>query len=265
MCIRDRRVLEQIVDKDVEGKVFGDSMSRMLTNTFSLNPIPQFIKPMVDIYANKDSFTGTPIETAGLERLSKQERMTDSTSPLAIALGGVSHAAANVLGEGSELSPIQIDYAIKSYLGWLGGTATAASHYAVMPFKDGSYPDANWQDRLSLGFVKSLPARQSSYMTSFYENNTAIQQAYADMRHYAELGQYDKVIEIQQEKGDLLALQKVYDKTSKELAKVRKQVRVITNDTDMDGTSKKEEIDRLTFLESELAQQAEEIRKSVKD
>jgi len=102
-------------------------------------------------------------------------------------------------------------------------------------------------------------------MTSFYENNTAIQQAYADMRHYAELGQYDKVIEIQQEKGDLLALQKVYDKTSKELAKVRKQVRVITNDTDMDGTSKKEEIDRLTFLESELAQQAEEIRKSVKD
>jgi len=259
------RVLEQIVDKDVEGKVFGDSMSRMLTNTFSLNPIPQFIKPMVDIYANKDSFTGAPIETAGLERLSKQERMTDSTSPLAIALGGVSHAAANVLGEGSELSPMQIDYAIKSYLGWLGGTATAASHYAVMPFKDGSYPDANWQDRLSLGFVKSLPARQSSYMTSFYENNTAIQQAYADMRHYAELGQYDKVIEIQQEKGDLLALQKVYDKTSKELAKVRKQVRVITNDTDMDGTSKKEEIDRLTFLESELAQQAESIRKSMKD
>ena len=49
------------------------------------------------------------------------------------------------------------------------------------------------------------------------------------------------------------------------MAKVRKQVRVITNDTDMDGTSKKEEIDRLTFLESELAQQAEEIRKSVKD
>jgi len=236
----------------------------MLSNTFSFNPIPQFIKPMVDIYANKDSFTSAPIETAGMENLSKQMRRTDATSPIAIALGGLSHAVANVTGEGSELSPVQIDYAIRSYLGWLGGTAITASQYAVMPFKEGSYPDANWEDRVSLGFVKSLPSRQSSYMTAFYENNKNIQQAYADMRHYAELGQYDKVIEMQQEKGDLLGLQKVYDKTSKEIAKVRKQVRIITEDPTMTGSMKKDEIDRLTFLESELAQQAESIRLSMR-
>ena len=258
------RTLEQIVDKDVEGKQFGDAMGRMLSNTFSFNPIPQFIKPMVDIYANKDSFTSAPIETAGMENLSKQMRRTDATSPIAIALGGLSHAVANVTGEGSELSPVQIDYAIRSYLGWLGGTAITASQYAVMPFKEGSYPDANWEDRVSLGFVKSLPSRQSSYMTAFYENNKNIQQAYADMRHYAELGQYDKVIEMQQEKGDLLGLQKVYDKTSKEIAKVRKQVRIITEDPTMTGSMKKDEIDRLTFLESELAQQAESIRLSMR-
>jgi len=258
------RTLEQIVDKDVEGKQFGDSLSRMLTNTFSLNPVPQFVKPMVDLYANKDSFTSAPIETAGMEKLSKQMRTTDQTSPIAIALGGVSHAVANVTGQGTELSPVQIDYAIRSYLGWLGGTAIAASQYAVMPFKDGAYPDANWRDRVSLGYIKALPAKESAYMTSFYENNQAIQQAYADMRHYAELGQYDKVIEVQQEKGDLISLQKVYDKTSKEIAKVRQQVRYITNDPEMDGKSKKEEIERLRLLMSDLSQQAESLRKSLK-
>ena len=258
------RTLEQIVDKDVEGKQFGDSLSRMLTNTFSLNPVPQFVKPMVDLYANKDSFTNAPIETAGMEKLSKQMRTTDQTSPIAIALGGVSHAVANVTGQGTELSPVQIDYAIRSYLGWLGGTAIAASQYAVMPFKDGAYPDANWRDRVSLGYIKALPAKESAYMTSFYENNQAIQQAYADMRHYAELGQYDKVIEVQQEKGDLISLQKVYDKTSKEIAKVRQQVRYITNDPEMDGKSKKEEIERLRLLMSDLSQQAESLRKSLK-
>ena len=171
------RILEQIVDKDVEGKQFGDSLSRMLTNTFSLNPVPQFVKPMVDLYANKDSFTSAPIETAGMEKLSKQMRVTDQTSPIAVALGGISHAVANVTGEGTELSPVQIDYAIRSYLGWMGGTAIAASQYAVMPFREGSFPDANWRDRISLGYIKALPAKESAYMTSFYQNNQAIQQA----------------------------------------------------------------------------------------
>jgi hypothetical protein len=168
-----------------------------------------------------------------------------------------------VLPESKELSPVQTDYMIKSYFGWLGGTAAAASHYAVMPFKDGAYPDANWQDRVSLGFVKSLPSTQSTYVTAFYENNQAIQQAYADMRHYAEIGDYDKVIQIQEEKGDKIALEKVYDKTSKEIANVRKQIRIVTNDESMDGESKKEEIDRLKELISMLAEQAESIRKSM--
>jgi hypothetical protein len=255
------RVLEQIVDQEAEGKQFGDSMSHMLWNTFSMNPVPQWVKPLVDLYANKDSFTGAPIETAGMEKLSKAERMTDTTSPLAIALGGVLNI---VLPESKELSPIQTDYMIKSYFGWLGGTAAAASHYAVMPFKEGSYPDANWQDRVSLGFVKSLPSTQSTYVTAFYENNKAIQQAYADMRHYAEIGDYDKVIEIQEEKGDKIMLEKMYDKTSKEIANVRKQIRVITSDESMDGESKKEEIDRLKELISMLAEQAESVRKSMK-
>jgi hypothetical protein len=255
------RVLEQIVDQEAEGKQFGDSMSHMLWNTFSMNPVPQWVKPLVDLYANKDSFTGAPIETTGMEKLSKAERMTDTTSPLAIALGGVLNI---VLPESKELSPIQTDYMIKSYFGWLGGTAAAASHYAVMPFKEGSYPDANWQDRVSLGFVKSLPSTQSTYVTAFYENNKAIQQAYADMRHYAEIGDYEKVIQIQEEKGDQIMLEKVYDKTSKEIANVRKQIRVITNDEGMDGESKREEIDRLKELISMLAEQAESLRKSMK-
>ena len=133
-----------------------------------------------------------------------------------------------------------------------------------MPFREGSFPDANWRDRISLGYIKALPAKESAYMTSFYQNNQAIQQAYSDMRHYAELGQYDKVIEVQQEKGDLIALQKVYDKTSKEIAKVRQQVRLITSDTEMDGKTKKEEIERLKLLMSDLSQQAESVRKSLK-
>jgi hypothetical protein len=254
------RTLEQIVDSGSEGKQFEDSIKRMLADTFAMNPIPQAVKPLIDLYANKDSFTGAPIETAGMERLSKQERATDTTSPLAKAIG----AATSIAGEKGELSPVQVDYAIKAYFGWLGGTVAETSHYAVMPFKDGEYPDTKLMDRVSLGFVKSLPSDQSRYVTAFYENNKQISQAFADMRHYSEAGEMEKVAELMDEKGDKIALNKLYDQTSKNMANVRKQIRVVTNSEDLSGADKREEITRLKEILSMYAQNAEEVRKSMK-
>ena len=135
-----------------------------------------------------------------------------------------------------------------------------------MPFNNGVYPDADWTKRMSLGFVAKLPTQQSTYVTDFYQNNQLISQAYADMRHYAELGQAEKVQEILTEKGDLIGLEKLYDKTSKNLANIRKQVLMIQNpeNTSMTGEQKKEEIERLKQLISMVSEQAESIRKGMK-
>jgi hypothetical protein len=254
------RTLEQILDQGAEGKQFGDSLTRALWDTFALNPTPQIFKPLVDLYSNKDSFSGAPIESAGLERLSKQERMTDQTSPLAIALGGLT----TLFPEKFEMSPVQVDYAIKGYFGWLGAMASLTSTYAVMPFKEGEYPDARWLDRASLGLVRDLPAPQSAYVTSFYNASKEISQAYADMRHYREMGDAAKVQELLEEKGDKIALAKFYDKTAKNIANVRKQIQLITKDPNMDGAEKKEAIERMKMIMSDLAKQAEEVRKSMK-
>ena len=255
------RTAEQIFDADSEGKQFTSALSRMMFDTFAMNPIPQVIKPVVDLYANKDSFTGAPIETAGMEALSKAERKADTTSPLAMALAPVLNIA---LPEKAELSPVQVDYAIKGYFGWLGGTVASTSMYAVMPFKEGAYPDTQWMDKASLGFVKTLPSNMSQYTTAFYENNKQIQQAFADMRHYAEIGEMDKVQEIMEDKGDKIALQKMYTHTSKQMANIRKQISIVTNDKSMDGATKREEIDRMKELISMLAKQAEDTRKAMK-
>lgn len=254
------RILEQVIDEGAEGKQFTDALTRMLGDTFALNPTPQMVKPLLDLYANKDSFTGAPIESAGLERLSKQERVNDNTSALAIALGGIS----TVFPEKFQLSPVQVDYAIKGYFGWLGGLASTTSTYAVMPFKEGAYPDTKWIDRASLGLARDLPSNQARYVTAFYENGKEINQAYADMRHYAEVGDAEKVEKILEEKGDKIALAKFYDKTAKNMSEIRKQIRVIMADTTMDGAAKREEIDRMKMIIAELAKQAEEARKSFK-
>ena len=256
------RTAEQIFDQDAEGRVFEQSLKRMLTDTFAINPMPQMFKPLVDLYANKDSFTGAPIETAGMERLSKAERIASGTSPLAIALSKVSNV---FLPESMETSPVQADYAIKAYFGWLGATISATSHYAVMPFSKGAYPDHNWTDTISMGFVKTLPSAQSGYVTAFYENMKTIEQSYADMRHYAEIGESEKVQKIIEEQGDKIAMAKFYDKTAKDMSKLRQVISFIQSDQTMSGAAKREEIDRLKILIGDLAKQAEDVRKSMRN
>jgi hypothetical protein len=138
------------------------------------------------------------------------------------------------------------------------------SVYAVQPFKDGAYPDLRLMDKVSQGFLKSLPTDQSRYVTAFYENNKEISQAYADMRHYAELGDSEKVQKILEKNGDKIALNKLYDKNAKEMAKIRAHIRSISSDPNMDGTTKREMIDRMKLIISDLAEQAESARKFLK-
>lgn len=262
------RGLEQMVDKNVEGKVFGDRLRSILWDTFSLNPTPQVFKPLIDLYANKDSFTGAPIESAGLERLSKQERMTDSTSELAKQLGGLSQIMSKVFTmnpQAEGMSPVQVDYAIKAYFGWLGSFTASTSDLAVRPFKEGTKPLPPFMDTALLGFVKELPEQQSKWVTQFYESNHRIQNAYADMRHYAELGNQQKVAEIMADKKNDIALAKIYDKASKDMSDLRSRITLINNipDSRMNSEEKRENINRIKLLISKEAELIETVRKNL--
>jgi hypothetical protein len=113
-----------------------------------------------------------------------------------------------------------------------------------------------------MGFIKTEPQTQSKYMTQFYENNARLQSALADMRHYAELGDMDKVAKIMEEKGDDIALSKVYDKATKQLAQLRKQSRMIEQMKDISTDDKRAEMNRLKILMSDIAKEMESVRKS---
>jgi hypothetical protein len=225
------------------------------------------IKPLIDIYANKDSFTSAPIESAGMERLSKQERLTNRTSGVAIALGGISEGAAKILTfnpNAQGISPVQMDYFIKAYLGWMGATAVATADRAVEPFQEISKVHPPLIDTLAMGFIKTMPETQSKYMTQFYQNNERIQSALADMRHYAEIGDSEKLQKVMEEKGDDIALAKLYDQTTKQLAQLRKQSRMIEANKAIDPADRRDEMARIKILMSDLTKQVEEIRKSLK-
>jgi hypothetical protein len=86
----------------------------------------------------------------------------------------------------------------------------------------------------------------------------------ADMRHYAALGEMEKVQEIYESKGDDIMVSKMYDQTSKQLANLRKQSHLIEQDKTMSADDKRAEMNRLKILMSDMARQVEDMRKSLK-
>lgn len=265
------RALEQMVDSSVEGKVFGKRLAAVLHDTFAINPIPQFIRPLYDVARNKDGFTDRPIESMGMERLSVENRVNAGTSAAAVAIGTVNSMFAEFASKATggainsqsvQLSAIQYDYMIKGYLGWVGAGIQTTSNMMATPFKDGeSSRYERIDDFLVVGnYVKTVPQAQSRYVTSFYENAKDVATASADVSHFLNAGQFDKARDIYQEKSDKLALAKLYTKGTNMMSSVSDQIKMVEADKTMSGAEKRLEIERLQQVRIQIAKSVEDMR-----
>jgi hypothetical protein len=232
-------------------RIFLERMGVMLTQTFSMNPIPQLAKPLIDLYANTDSFTGRPIETMGMERLSKSERIGTGTSASAQLIGKATSLAG--------LSPVQVDHLIDAYFGWLGTHLVMTTDFALRPMMGlPEQPSRKWPDGyFVLGdFSKDLPSGQSKYVTQFYDQSRKVQEAMADIRYYQSIGQIEKAMELRAENADKMKMYHLYTRAEKQLSTINKRIRI----TQLSGKSpevKREEIDRLSTMRNRIAETIE--------
>ena len=74
------RMVEQMVDDDVHGSVLAERIHHVITETFAVDIRPQALTPLLEVYANKDSFTDRPIEGMAFRRLPPTERKYAYTS-----------------------------------------------------------------------------------------------------------------------------------------------------------------------------------------
>ena len=232
-------------------RIFLDRMGTMLTQTFSMNPIPQLFKPAIDLYANTDSFTGRPIETMGMERLSKAERIGPGTSATAQLLG----KATSLVG----LSPVQVDHLIDGYFSWLGSHAVMTTDFALRPLMGlPDKPARKWPDGYFIvgDFAKDLPSSQSKYVTQFYEQSKKVQEAMADIRYYQSLGQFEKAMELREDNADKLHLHGMYSAAERQISGINKRIRMVQMSS-ADADTKRDHIDRLTQARARIAEATE--------
>lgn len=237
------RGLEAMITDDLTGKQFAKRIGAIVGQQLSMNPVPQLFMPMIETWANRDAFTGRPIESMGMDRLSSSERISPYTS-----------AFAQLVGKNGVVSPVQIDHLVAGYFGWLGTHAVATADLALRPVMGlPEKPAMRIDDVFTIGdFARSMPAYQSKYVTHLYEQGKEVQEAMADLRAAQKIGATEKAAEILQDRGDKIRLYRLYTHAEKQLSQINSQIKMVQR-REGDADMKRARLDQLYVQRNRIA------------
>lgn len=252
------RTAEAMFSDEMDSQRFMERISHMVSQTFAFDPIPQAVKPLLDIYSNKDSFTGRAIESQADQRLRPQDRYNEKTSEVARFLGqmGLPDPAQLVKGEYTGLSPKQVDHLLRGYFSWVATAATTATDQLVRPMLDrGDKPDMRLKDVFIAGnFVEGLPTGGSRYVSAMYEQSRAVEQAFASYRDALVSGDRTTAAEIMESDGDKIRSRASVATATKLLAQLNSQSKRIEADINIDGSEKRARLNQIEQRRHEIAQ-----------
>ena len=245
------RMVEQIVDDDVHGQLLAERISHVITETFAIDIRPQLITPALEVYSNKDSFTGRPIESMGMRRLPPEERKYAYTSSAYVGASKLLNLVSfNQIG----LSPVQIEHLVQGYFGWVGSTVVSAVSVVDYPRKAAEFFTTGWDSPLGMGFFKSLPSVQSKYKTQFYNQYTAMNEVFNLMRLYESRGEYNKALEVATKNKNLLQWRKSYVKVNTKIQQINKEIRRIQADKNLSDAEKIDRTRQLSIVKNDMIQ-----------
>ena len=253
------RSYEVAFNSEMTGDRFGKNLRDIVMSQLSMNPVPQLFKPMMDLYANRDSFTGQAIESMGMERLRKQDRFDERTSETAKFLGslGLPDLTQFVMGRWDTLSPRQIDFLAKGYFSWLATMATTVIDFGIRPMINaGDRPDPQLKDVFFVGnFVESLPSNSSRYLTQMYDQAREIEQAYASYHARLKVGDVEGAKKILAEDGDLIRRQKATEALKRQEGLLNARLQFINASTTLTGEEKRIRLDQVYARRNAIAEQ----------
>jgi hypothetical protein len=227
------RGLEYFIDPEMTAPRLRQNVYSLISNSLSMNPVPQAVKPLIDLYSNKDSFTGRPIETMGMERVLPEYRYTQNTTMTA---RGLSAAA------GGAMSPVQVDHVLRAYFGWLGSFVVGGADMILRPLTGQTpRPTADYWKFATQGIAQEVDSGSSRYVSQMYEQAKELEQAYGTFRMLIKEGKLEEAREFRAENLDKLKRYKLVGSVKKAESLLNERIRMIER-SEMDPDLKREKI-----------------------
>jgi hypothetical protein len=205
------------VATDGNGKEFGKRMQSIFGDAFGLRTIPTAALVPMELWGNKNTFTGRQIVPESKEGLDPEHQYGPQTS-----------LAAREAGEALGASPAKIDHAIRGFFGTLGTHVLAATDIALR--QQGKYPapaTTTWMRwPVVKAFVHDPHNPNSRFVTEFYEKLQEARRAEATLKQL----EPDEAADYADRNRDKLESLPAANRTARQLAAVRKQVDQVLRD-----------------------------------
>lgn len=256
---------EAFYDKEMTVKRVMENGWALLGQQLQMNPIPQAVKPLFDIWEN-ESGTGRRIEPMGSEKLRPEQRYTAANTLIARgASTGINAAMRAIPGlshtEGP--SPRQLDYLVGAYGGWLATQALGMADMVVRSVSNEPVrPARDFWAVATQGMISTEPRAESRYVDMLYKQGGEIERTYATYRDILLRGQAAEAQRFFDDNRETLQKHGVVSGLMRLESDLNRQIRMITNNPDPAVTAeqKKLQIMRITKLKSDAAERVFSVR-----
>ena len=211
---------------------------RMAADTMAFNPTPQLFKPMVEQYANRNMFTGSPIVGQHHQGLSPEAQYDPWTSETMRELAKV------LPGWGG--SPKRLEAFARGYFGAVGMYMLSASDEVTR--RAFGHPDRptkgirNWP--VVTRFVRDQHPRTSKYSNQMYDMMNEADALYSTMNAYRKQGRIEEARGLMDEEGGKLKARAFLHSIAKQVRAINTQLKRVQY-SDMAPDKKKAAVDKL--------------------
>lgn len=232
-----------------DGAKFRKSVTDGIANAvLSPQPIPQALKPAIEVGINYDFFQGRPLIGQFEKQKEAERQFNDNTSEFAKMMGQFG------------VSPIAADHVIRGMFGSAGGLFLYTTNFMINSDPDVPRPELSFRDAMAAlpgtsGFVTK--ASENALKGDFYALRDEVEKTkntYNDIKNRSpqELEQF-----LSDEKNIArLGLAKGTEKIGMQLSKIRRAIAQITNAPEdlYSASEKKDAIKELRQVEKEILQ-----------
>lgn len=240
------RSVEKIVAEDADG--LGKDFARILGATFSVNLMPQIIAPLAEQAANRNSFTGAPIETPGQEDLQPFLRAKPGTSETMKAMG----LATGDMPESLQVNPARAEALLRGYFNTFATYGLMLSDVAFF----GDKLPTKRADELPVvrRFYAQEPARQTRYESVFYDMLSEAQRLRGTLKELDGMGRSDWAD--RKEQNPLAGEAKPLERAQKSLTRINRDLAAVRRAPDLTPDEKRQRLDGLMVERNALIKQA---------
>lgn len=244
--------VEKAMSADPDG--LGKDLARIIGNTFHLNLMPQVAAPLVEQYANKNSFTGAPIETPDHAGMEPFLRAKPGTSETMKAVGMATRANP----EWAQVNPARAEALVRGYLNSWAAYGLMASDRLVV---GKNLPEMRIDEMpVARRFYREEPAKHTRFDSEFYEYLAAAKRLRGSLRELDEMGLRGHADE--KEASPLAGEAKPLERAAKNLGAINRDAEAVRRDDTLSPSEKRARLDQLTRERNGLLKEAVQASKA---